>query len=389
MSPRMQTALLATVLAALPATAAVGQVQSHCLPKTRPPAMVPLTVTDTPAIHVRQISAPLAHEQNQGPAKADDADIRRMLGLPTGNTGRADARSLSTMLPAARRVVEQARAGEYQAAAQAGDGVLRSLPLKAGDYTWDYVASATAWSHLQLGRPAAAAKAHGLAAARVRDPAVRTYHRLVTVAIRKAAETPGGADRLKDPANWKTAVYEELVDTLKAFHEHVELAKSVDSATRRIVNLQEAYKHLRVLETAASESARQKAVNAFREAADTLCTDSVPSILDGCQRLHDRLRQIQSIAIKGSDWVPWVRTVQGLWDQVREAKRICRVHDYLRRVGLASSRESQRLFRDANNLLFVGRSRRRIWNLQGGQRTSQGRDVRKTIDCDETLIRPM
>jgi len=381
-SPR----LLVALLVALPAAAA-GQVESHCLPETRPAGMLPSWVLNTPAVSSRQVSAPLAHEKrNQGPWEADDSDIRRMLGLETKSAGRADARSLSTMMPEARRVVEQARSGTYRAAAEAGDRLLRSPPGRYGDYTWDYVAGATAWSHVQLGQMGAAAAAHDLAAARISDTAVAAYHRVASAALKKAAQSPG---RLKDPAAYRKALREQLVDRYKVFHRHLELAKSVGSAPRRIANLQEAYKQLRVLLATDADFAQQKALPAFREAADTLCTEAIPDILDSGRQIHRQLSQAQVTPIKGHMWVTWVRLVNSLWDKVREAKRVCRIHDYLRRMGLASSRESERLFREANGLLFTPGSRRHIWNPRGGQHGPVSRDIRKVIPCDETQIRPM
>jgi hypothetical protein len=388
LSPRTRTGLLAVVLVALPA-AALGQITSHCLPETRPPGMLPSRVLDTPPVHAQEVSVPLVHEQKAGPTETSDAEIRRMLGLEAKPVGRADATSLKQMVPEARRVVEQARSGAYRAAAEAGDRLLRSTSGQFGDYTWDYVGSATAWSHLQLGQTGAAAEAHGLAAGHIRDPDVTTYHRMAAAAIRKAAESPGGAARLKDPAAWNKAVREQLVDTLKTFQERVELAGSVRSATRRLDNLRQAYGALRVLLAADPDFAEQQAVPAFREAADTLCTESIPDILDSGRAIHRRLTQLQGIPIKGVDWGLWCRLVSGLWDTVREAKRVCRAHDYLRRLGLASSRDAGRLFREANGLLFAPGSRRHLWNPRGGLRGSYSRDIRKLIPYDETLVRPM
>ncbi|MFO8014313.1 MAG: hypothetical protein R6X20_13530 [Phycisphaerae bacterium] len=389
MSPRTRTVLLAVLLATLPA-AALGQVTSHCLPESRPAGMLPSRLLDTPPVHAREVSLPLVHEQkNEAPSEASDAEIRRLLGLKTETVGRPDATSLSAMVPEARRVVEQARSGAHRAAAEAGDRLLRSASGRFGDYTWDYVGSATAWSHLQLGQAGAAATAHGLAAGHIRDPDVTTYHRMAAAAIREAAESPGGAARLKDPAAWNEALREQLVDTLKTFRERVELAGSVRSATRRLDNLRQAYKQMRILEAADPDLAREKAVPAFREAADTLCTESIPEILDGGRKMHDRLAQLRKTPIKGVDWGLWCRLVSRLWDTVREAKRVCRAHDYLRRLGLASSRESGRLFREANGLLFAPGSRRKIWNPRGGLRGAYSRDIRKLIPYDETLIRPM
>jgi hypothetical protein len=383
---------LATLLlpVILPATAAVGQVTSHCLPETRPPGMLPAQVLDAPPVHVRKVSLPLAHEkEKEGPARADDAEIRRMLGLPTKPTGRPDARSLSTMVPEARRVVEQARSGDHRSAAEAGDRLLRSPAQTFGDYTWDYLANATAWAHLNRDRPAAAAKAHELAAGRIGDPDVSAYHGMAAAAIRQAAESPGGAKRLASDDGWNKAIREQLVDTYKAFQKGVELAKSVRSATRRLDNLRQAYKQMRILEAADPDFARQNALPAFREAADSLCTESIPDILDDARAMHQRLTQLEKTAIKGVDWGGWCRLVRRLWGTVREAKRVCRAHDYLRRMGLATSRDAPRLFREANGLLFAPGSRREIWNPRGGLRGTYSRDIRKLIPYDETLIRPM
>jgi len=388
-----RTGLLVALLAALPA-AAVGQVESHCLPETRPAGMLPTWVLNTPTVHSHQVSAPLAHEKrNQGHWEADDSDIRRMLGLETKSAGRADARSLSAMMPEARRVVQQARSGTYRAAADAGDRLLRSPPGRYGDYTWDYLANATAWSHVQLGQVGAAATAHDLAAARIGDTAVAAYHRVASAALKKTTQSPQdgpvGAGRLKDPAAYRKALREQLVDRYKAFHRHLELAKSVGSAPRRVDNLREAYKQMRVLLATDPDFAQQEALPTFREAADSLCTESIPNILDGGRRVHRQLAQAHVVAIKGRDWVTWVRLVSSLWDKVREAKRVCRIHDYLRRMGLASSRESERLFREANGVLFIPGSRWRIWNPRGGQHGPVARDIRKVIPCDETQISPM
>ncbi len=384
---RLLTAFLLPLV--LPAAAA-GQVRSHCLPETRPPGMLPSQVLDTPAVYAREVSIPLAHEKKAvGPSKTSDADVRRMLGLPTKAAGRPDATSLSAMVPAARRVVEQARSGAHRDAAETGDSLLRSPAGRFEDYTWDYVASATGWSHLQLGQDGAAAKAHELAAGRIRDTDVATYHRMAAAAIRKAAESPGGADALKDPDAWQRAIREQLLDTVKTFQEHVKLAASVTSATRRLDNLRAAYGAMRMALVADPDFAEQKALPAFRRAADTLCTESIPDILDRGRKMHDRLTQLRKTPIKGVDWGGWCRLVSHLWDTVREAKRLCRAHDYLRRTGLASSRDAGRLFREANALLFIPGSRRMIWNPRGGLRSTYSRDLRKVIPCDETFVRPM
>ncbi len=377
------------VLAALLASpgAAWGQIESHCLPEKLPMGIFPSWVLNAPNLACREVSASLAHEKRDpGPADRNDADIRKMLGLKVESRGKPDAQSLSAMFLEARQVIQQAKAGRYRAAADAGDRLLRSPSKRYNDYTRDYVANATAWSHIQLGQVGAAVEAHNLAAGRIRDTAVATYHRLAATALRETTKSPA---QLKQEGTYRAVLREQLVKRYKEFDRCLELAKSVRSAPRRIDNLKEAYDHFRVIMATDPDLGTKKAIPAFRQAADTLCTESIPDILGEAKQVYDGLSRMYQQMFKRNLFGVWNGKVRLLQDKVRDIKKFCRMHDYLRRMGLASSRESSRLFREAHGLLFAPGKGRRVWNPLLGYRTGVARDLRKVVPANETTIKRM
>jgi len=374
------------VLLAAPG-AARGQIESHCLPEHLPMGIFPSWVLNGPDLACREVSAPLAHEKRDpGPEERDDSDIRKMLGLKAEPKGKADARSLSAMFPEARRVIQQAEAGRYRDAADAGDRLLRSPSERYNDYTRDYVANATAWSFIQLGQVGAAVEAHNLAAGRIRDTAVAFYHRLAAAALKETTKSPA---QLKDKGTYRTVLREQLVERYKAFDRCLELAKSVRSAARRIENLKDAYDHLRVIMATDPGVAKDKAIPAFRNAADTLCTESISDILNEARQVRDGLARMYQKRFKRDQFGTWNGKVRLLQGKVRDVKKFCRMHDYLRRMGLASSRESARLFREAHGLLFAPGKGKQVWNPTLGYRIGIARELRKVIPADETTIQPM
>lgn len=142
--------------------------------------LFPTWVSLLPEVGCQEISAPLAHEK------------------AASRSGAANAvRSLSKIPKESRGAVELAQSGQYAQAATAGNALLKLPGHTYGDFTWDYLANATAWSHIQAGSLKAAERAHRAAVARIADTAVVQYHRVAADRFREAHRllfAPGGED---------------------------------------------------------------------------------------------------------------------------------------------------------------------------------------------------
>ena len=142
---------IAACLAVLSAgPAAWGQVESHYLPAEWPRKLLPPYVSGQPKVDIEQLSAPLFHEMTEARTIRVETrqvdDILKTEDEAATDRGIPDATTLADMCRTPKKVVEQALRGEHEAAARAGRALLEKPKDTYGDFTWDYVASAVAWS---------------------------------------------------------------------------------------------------------------------------------------------------------------------------------------------------------------------------------------------------
>ena len=369
-----RTVRIATVLAALAALTGTvaAKVESRCLPPEMPIVLFPTWVSLLPEVGCQEISAPLAHERaasRSGAAKA--------------------VRSLSKIPKESRAAIELAQSGQYTQAATAGNALLKLPGRTYGDFTWDYLANATAWSHIQAGSLKGAEGAHRAAVARIADTAVVQYHRVAADVLR---DTKKSAQQLKDYATYQDEMREGLVDRVKTFEENAQLARKVRSAEARLRRLKAAYTELRVLVAADPDIGNASAKATFRKGADGLAGDVIPVLLGEARRASDRLVALYPQMLPEHKFRQWNTEIRTLWNSVRHVKRLCRMHDYLARLKLATRGESERLFRQAHQLLFVPDNARMVWQEIGHACLLNGiahRDLRRKVPYQETPIAPI
>jgi len=363
-----------TVLAALAAlTGTVGaKVESRCLPPDMPKALFPMWVSRLPGADCQEYSAPLAHEM----AKSQSGAAEKVTGL-------------SNMADGPRAAIELAEAGKYAQAATAGQALLKLPGHWYGDFAWDYLANATAWSHIQSGSLKGAESAHRAAVARVFDTAVIQYHRITADVLCETRKSP---EQMKDYATYQAQVREGLVDRVRKFEENAQLARKVRSAEARLRYLRAAYDELRVLVAADPEIGNSSARATFREAADGLVGEVAPAILNEARQVRDRLVAVYPQMLPEHKFDRWNTEVQTLWDRVQHVKRICRMHDYLARLRLATRGEAERIFREAHQLLFAPDDPGKVWQEIGHARILNGiahKDIRRKVPYQETRIAPI
>ncbi len=362
------------VLAALtvPAGIAGAQIESRCLPPEMPQVLFPSWVSMLPTVECQETSAPLAHEKAR-----------------SRNNAAKNVPSLSNMPDESRAAIELAQSGQYTHAATAGHSLLRLPSNRYDDFTWDYLANATAWSHIQAGSLKGAANAHSAAVARIADRAVVQYHRIAAKVLRETHKSP---KQMKDYTTYQEQMREGLMDRVKTFEENALLAQKVRSAEARLRRLKAAYDELRVLVAADPDIGNSSAKATFRKAADGLVGDVAPALLDEAQHVRDRLVALSHRLLPEHKIQHWNTEVQTLWDRVRHIKRICRMHDYLTRLKLATRGESERLFRQAHRLLFVPGDAKKVWHEAGETRILNGivhKDLRQKVAYQETKIAPI
>jgi len=351
--------------------AAWAQVESHVPPPDRPPVLFPSWVTTLPGFEYQQVSSPLAGEKDK----------------PKDTPGAA--RDLAKAGPEARAPVDLAQAGKYREAAAAGDELLKLPSARYDDFTWDYVANAVAWSRVQLGDLRGAAQAHSAAVARIEDGAVRDYHRTAAAML----ETPGlAAAQVKDAAAYREALRKALADRVKAFDREITLARKNTTAVARQRYIGEFYDDLRALTACDPDLAAGAPLTAYRELADGLVLDIIPAMLRDTTQRRDRLVTLYSRLLFQKDVRDWNSGIKTLWSKIRTIKRLCRMHHYMVRLGLATGDDATRLFAEAHQLLFATDDAGKVWQPIGYTRLVDNipqLDLRCKVPYQETTIAPI
>lgn len=351
--------------------AALAQVESHCPPRRMPPVLFPTWILALPGFEVQEVSSPLAYEKEK-PAES-------ALGL----------RDLSKAPAEARSAVELAQGGKFREAAAAGDELLRLPSDRYDDFTWDYLGNAVAWSRIQLGDLKGASQAHSAAVARIDDTAVREYHRLAAAML----DAPGvPAAQMKDAATYRNELRKALAERLKAFDRNIAAAKKNVTVAGRVRHLNVFYEELRVLAAVDPEVANGPPRAAYRELADGLVIDIIPTMLRETKARHDRLLEAFSILLPGKNFRDWNGSIKGMWTRVRQLKRLARMHHYLARMNLATGGEADRLFRETHQLLFASEDPSKVWQPLGLTRMIDGvaqLDLRRKVPYQETIVAPI
>lgn len=368
-------------IAAAIAPPAAAQIDSHCIPLEMPALLFPNWVAQLPPVESQEISAPLLLDRIKSHLAA--------AAKAAGGQERPDATDLAAMCKEPREVIRLAEAGRFLEAAKAGDALLESPRERCRDFTWDYLANATAWSFIQTGDLLGAARAHTAAAARIDDLAVSEYHRRLA----KMLEDPGRtAASLKDYAAYKAEV-QKLIDERAAALKKVALpTQKVVLDKVRVATLNDAYRILRVIAAFDRGAAKQEASNTFVPAAQGLVNDVLPAQFREGKEMQTAMDNRMDQWLHLNEYKEWNGAVQALWLKVREIKRLCRMHDYLARMDLANKGGDDQFFAQAHGLLFVPKDPGKVWQEMGHTRTvnniSQW-DIRVKVPYRETLITPM
>ena len=368
MKNRLSLLLALAMLAIAPGIAA-AKVESRCLPPEMPKTLFPTWVLRLPPVESQEISAPLhAPNARKGSAKA--------------------VSDLSGMAKEARAAIELANNGKFREAAMAGGALLKLPSHWYGDYTWDYLANATAWSHIQTGSLKAAENAHRAAVARVVDSAVLQYHRL---AAEMLDETEKSARQLKDYSAYRDEMTDSLATHLAGYERNIKMASQSPLAPARERCLKEAYDHLRVITAADPEKGKELARTSFRDAADGLAKAIAPTLLAEARKARDALIQAYTDLLAERQWRAWNSGVTTLHNRVQHVKRVCRIHDYLARAKLANRGDADQIFRQAHRLLFADDGTRLVWQELGNMIVLNGitqKDLRRKVPWQETKIAP-
>ena len=360
---------LCVALAAIVAAPAMvtGQVQSHQLDSNWPENLVPGWVSKAPPYYGKELE----------PTRPASAPSPKYVGTS------------SAALPAdAREVIRLAEGAEWAAAANAGQAFLRRPGIEANDYTWDYVANATAWALIQTGKLTEAAAAHGAAAVRLRDTDTRTAHRLVCAAIQNTRKP---ADQLKKPAVYQAEVRAHVADRVKRAKDFAEAARKSTSSKTLLYRFKQAYGETRILaavDPALGQALRQ---DELRPTADILIGTLVPNEVKRARAIIKELEADFHNPLPHRITGKWNSMLNGLWNQVAETKRLCRVHHYLASLGLASSGQARGPFREAHKILFA-QGNQLVWQPIGYARIVNNisqKDLRRRVPWQQTKVSPL
>ena len=377
--------------------AARGQVESHYLPRAWPKRLLTREVSDLPNPGTTELSAPL-WEEPAGPPEPETTQAGT-----DKEPGRPDATTLSDMCAGPKAVVQQTYKQEYDGAAKAGRALLERSKGTYRDFTWDYLASATAWSLIQLGRYDEAADAHRAAASRINDADLREYHlRVVGVilsALKPEAERDADApkpDDLKKPDTFRTQLRKGLDADVKQVRRSIEIMKTARSIEPRIGNVEAAYARLRLAMVIDPDTA-SGLLDDYRAGVDTLVTDAADKVVARTEEHHRKLARIATgTTFRKQDIKPWNAGVMVLWENIREAKRLCRIHNYLGRLNLAGTADAAGMFNRAHDCLFAAGRGGDVYKVMGarvpyhsgGSDKVGGIDMRRRAPFDEVFGNP-
>lgn len=367
---------LVAALAALAALAgaASAQIESHCLPIEVPQTLLAPWVLATYPFESQTISLPLLHESVRQKEKALGAAAPK-------------ATNLDNMAKEPRDAIRLAEESKWAEAAAAGDALLKQPGNKYDDYTWDYLANATAWARIQSGDVKGAVLAHSAAAARIQDPDVSQYHRVAATVLDRPGQT---ADAMKNYATLQGEIRKAYTPMVESFKQSIEPAQQPVSADARIGYLQDGYKKFRGLVAADAELAKEARV-IFKKSSERLLSQSIPLEVKEGRKIVDRLTEYAATGLSESKSATWNTGLNNLWRRVQESKRLVRIYDYLMRIDLAPRGDAAFFFKDAHQLLFVPNDARLVWQEFAVSRVLQGvqqLDLRSKVPYQETSILP-
>jgi hypothetical protein len=369
--------VILSITAALVSSAG-GQIDSHCVPAEWPAQLFPNWITKLPTVESQEVAAPLL---------SDAAKSRK--AKAAGGQDRPDATNLVEMCKDPREAIRMAEGGRFLEAAKAGDALLEGPREKYRDFTWDYLANATAWSFLQCGDLAGATRSHINAAARIDDPAVSEYHSRIA----KMLSSPGRvAAPLKDYAAYKAEVQKVINERVEALKKVAQPSQKIVLDEIRLARLRDAYVILRVLAAFDQAVAKQEIQNTYVPAAQGLVNDVLPAELEEGTKIQKAMNDRMKTFISGREFDEWNTAVATLRLKVREIKRLCRMHDYLVRMELAKAGGADRFFGEAHRLLFCVNDAGKVWPEVGHAIVVDGVmhvDIRIKVPYPETIITPM
>lgn len=375
----------ATCLVALAESVALGQYESHLLPGEIAPGMLPLWVQHDPIYHERELHAPLAHEKAE-PTRTYTDDERRVWA----DEGDPDATSVERLCKKPRTVLERARSGEWKVATERARDVFAQPPERYRDFTWDMVGNAAARAHVQLGDLAGAAQAHGAAARAIEDPDVAGYHRTAAGVL---TAWKGAAADLRDVGTWQQALRDAVqrhVEECRTLCDQARIAKGRHASRERL--LARAYDSMRKVWAVDASLGRELAGSAFRPAADNLPT-GLSEMITAIEAAREGMLRVEAAYAKRPFSKHagnlWNKAVKIMWNRVVEVKHVCRVHDYLARVGLATGGRTDPYFRQAHEKLFAPEAPGKVYVLTGGGKPGVYRHMEKRVEWKRTEIHPL
>jgi hypothetical protein len=368
---------LLMMLSAVAAPAA-AQIDSHSVPQEWPTQLFPNYVTRLPEVESQDIAAPLLSDA-----------VRSRKAKAAGGQNRPDATNLAEMCADPLEAIRLAESGRFLEAARAGDAILETPRERFRDFTWDYLANATAWSFLQCGDLLGATRAHTSAAARIDDPAISEFHSRIA----RMLSSPGRvAGPLKDYAAYKAEVQKVLNERIEALKKAAQPGQKILLEDVRLARLYDAYAILRVIAAFDQGAAKEEARNTYQPAAKCLANDILTVQLEEGRNIQKALEERVKTAVRAEDFDKWNATIGALWMKVRKVKRLCRMHDYLVRMDLAKAAGADRTFGEAHRLLFVPNDAGKVWQDMGRtivvNNTAQ-LDIRLRVPYQETRITPM
>ncbi len=369
------------------AGSAFGQLESNVLGDNWPTLFVPPYVMELPQPNTTELQPPRLEDRLAAGKVAPQSDAASdLLGIESKD-GDPEATRLEDMMKAPREAITLARAGKYEEAIAKGEPLLSQDRATYGDYTWDLLTSAVAWSQMQTGAWSDSIASRRLGGSRIRDKDVKQYHMIVARTLeRLQKDSPDKLEQYKDHAQFQMEVIKELQEPVRQILRSIELAKNINILNGRVRNLKVAYDNLRLVMAVDRDTGNKILNDYFRPAADSLITETAQTVLEAGQKQYQVLVRAEEKPMARSQIAAWNSEVGKLWNLVREAKRLARLHNYLQRLELAGNADNGALFNSAHELLFAPGELRHVWQTTG-RSTAHGFDMRRRAPSTETPSR--
>lgn len=347
--------------------------ESHYLPPdTWPTTVLPGYVSAQPGEWSEELSAPILEEAVRPRVIMPDSAEAKELEEVINDEGKRDATCVADMCRRPARVADLARSGDYQTAAELGQATLKMNRKAFFDFTWDYVGNAAAQSLLQLGRYEEAAEAHEAAAQRIDDSPLTQYHRMVAQVIRQVLEPPKEGESpavkpedLKSYATIETLLRQEILPKVNEVRRTLPMLGK-GNVGFRLGRLSFIYPKLRLLQTVEPRTAAPL-LEEMRTQLDLLATECADAVLTATQQQYAKVGELEKLAISESRSKQWNRELTRLWALISETKRLCRIHNYLARIGLTKGADAGSIFDQAHAMLFCPDDRNQVYKTCGGK----------------------